>query len=411
MSVIAAEVNRATLSKASTDLSWRLRNAVLSLDAYQEAAALTDQNHGVGVQGLTFPLLGLFGEVGTLLSALKKKRREGDAYCGYSEAVVEEFGDVLWYFSSISSRASVRLSEVASRAALVCQPCSECVTFLSLQARKDSHGSPTSAEFEEALIALAGKTGLLLNEFSESRKATESKFLLEHLQAILSVLVRAADVANINLQGAAVANLVKINSRWPSRREFTSLFDTDYASAEQLPRHIEMEIIETSHAGKTYVIQLCNGIEIGSPLTDNKILEDDYRFHDVFHLSYAAILGWSPCLRALLKFKRKSQPNVDENEDGARAALTEEGVSTFIFQHALHLNYFADIEALDYSLLKSVRDFVHGYEVDRCPLWQWEKAILDGFEIFRDLRRYRRGIVRADLVSRSVTFQRHPNDR
>src|SRR5438045_7972174 len=83
------------------------------LNEYQEAAARTDQNPRGGMQGLAFPLLGLFGEVGTLLSALKKKQRDRESYVGYSEAVIEEFGDVLWYFSNVASRASLRLSEFA----------------------------------------------------------------------------------------------------------------------------------------------------------------------------------------------------------------------------------------------------------------------------------------------------------
>ncbi len=86
------------------------------LDDYQEAAARTDQNRRGGMEGLAFPLLGLFGEVGTLLSALKKKQRDRNSYVGYSEAVIEEFGDVLWYFSNIASRASLRMSEIARQA-------------------------------------------------------------------------------------------------------------------------------------------------------------------------------------------------------------------------------------------------------------------------------------------------------
>jgi hypothetical protein len=116
-------------------------------------------------------------------------------------------------------------------------------------------------------------------------------------------------------------------------------------------------------------------------------------------------------LRALLRVKRKSKPEVDEAQDGARAILIEEGVSTLAFHHALRLNYFASLKSLDYSLLKQVRDFVTGYEVDQCPLWQWEKAILDGFEVFRKLRIHRRGVVIADLVERSITFKAHSNDR
>ena len=109
--------------------------------------------------------------------------------------------------------------------------------------------------------------------------------------------------------------------------------------------------------------------------------------------------------------KRKSRPEVDETQDGARAILIEEGLSTLVFHHALRLNYFASIKSLDYSLLKAVQDFVTGYEVDQCPLWQWEQAILKGFEVFRKLRTHRRGVVTADLVERSITFKAHPDDR
>jgi hypothetical protein len=229
------------------------------------------------------------------------------------------------------------------------------------------------------------------------------------LSEIFSALFHAAVIADVDLRQAAQHNVSKINSRWPRIRQHTELFDAAFAESEQLPRKIEMHIAETNIAGKRYVIQLCNGIEIGSRLTDNKIVEDDYRFHDVFHLAYAAILGWSPCLRALFKVKRKSRPDIDDSQDGARAILIEEGVSTLVFHHALRLDYFASIRTLDYPLLKTVREFVSGFEVEQCPLWQWEHAILQGFEVFRKLRTHRRGIVIADLVERSLTFQ--PNDR
>ena len=40
------------------------------------------------------------------------------------------------------------------------------------------------------------------------------------------------------------------------------------------------------------------GFLLGDRLTDNHLPEDDYRFHDVFHLAFAAVLGWSPTTRA-----------------------------------------------------------------------------------------------------------------
>lgn len=80
--------------------------------------------------------------------------------------------------------------------------------------------------------------------------------------------------------------------------------------------------------GQTYVFQRCNGINIGDRLTDNAMTADDYRFQDVFHFAYVAVLSWSPVVRSLLRLKRKSDPKIDDAQDGARATLIEEGVTT-----------------------------------------------------------------------------------
>jgi NTP pyrophosphatase (non-canonical NTP hydrolase) len=366
------------------------------LDQYQQLAIRSDQNRSSAVDGLAFPLLGLFGEVGTLLSALKKKQRDGDSYVHYSEAVVEEFGDVLWYLSNIASRLSLRLSDIAEAIA------DELPDLDSLQSGPIA--DPESALFEVALISLGGKAGQLLSAFSAGQLHESPRWLNNELREVFAAVTEAAVLAGVSIQAAAELNVAKINSRWPAQAEYVRRFDADLPTAEQLPDTIEMHVVETSVADRNYVIQLCNGVQIGSPLTDNKITEDDYRFHDVFHLSYAAFLGWSPCLRALLQRKRKSRPELDESEDGARAILIEEGVSTFVFNHALRLNFFADIESLDYALLKAIREFVRGYEVERCALWQWENAVLQGFDVFRKLRAERRGIVTANLAEHTLRF-------
>jgi NTP pyrophosphatase (non-canonical NTP hydrolase) len=88
---------------------------IVGLNEYQLTAKRTDQNKETGLDGLPFFLLGLFGEVGTLLSALKKKRRDQESYIGYDDAIIEEFGDSLWYFSNIASRASLKLSILAQK--------------------------------------------------------------------------------------------------------------------------------------------------------------------------------------------------------------------------------------------------------------------------------------------------------
>jgi NTP pyrophosphatase (non-canonical NTP hydrolase) len=385
--------------------------SALVMDDFQTQALRTDQNERGGMEGLRLPLLGLFGETGSLLSALKKKQRDREAYIGYRESVIEELGDVLWYFSNIASRANLKLSELAMKLPHDGNDCSQnnphvLVTFADLQLVHGNSELPSSSVYEQRLIELAGKVGRLLDDVALDRIERNRDELTGHLVEILRALVSAADEAGVSLNEVALRNLRKTKSRWPQPDERIPppLFDEDDDPEEQLPRRIEMNIMERGD-GKPYVRMQLNGVNIGDRLTDNKTEPDDYRFHDVFHLACAAILGWSPVIRVLLKVKRKSKPNVDENQDGARAQLVEESISTWIFAHARELDYFRSIQTLDYPLLKAVEAQIKGYEVENCPLWLWKKTILDGYRVFRCLRELRKGIVIADLANRSVEFK------
>src|SRR5260370_13024963 len=79
----------------------------IGMNAYQRATRRTDR---MDPNGFEMPILGLFGEVGSLLSALKKKQRDQAAFTKYHAAIVEELGDVLWYFTNIASRSGLDLS-------------------------------------------------------------------------------------------------------------------------------------------------------------------------------------------------------------------------------------------------------------------------------------------------------------
>lgn len=140
-------------------------------------------------------------------------------------------------------------------------------------------------------------------------------------------------------------------------------------------------------------------------MTDNHLPEDDYRFHDVFHLAHAAVLGWSPTTRALLKIKRKSQKAVDENEDGARANLIEEGLTTWIFETAKRHRFFANTPKLGLDIMKDVKRFIRGYEAEKLPMWLWESAILQGYAVFRELQIERAGVVLTDLAVRRIWME------
>lgn len=384
----------------------------LSIDRYQQLAFTTDRTAERGADRLDFPLLGLFGEVGSLLSELKKKQRDLDSYSGYEASVVEELGDVLWYYSNLATRSHITLSGVASQIhrdqGNSREPSSQTheIVFADLQPALTGRGPSAEEAFEGTLMRLAGEVGKLVADFSAGRISADSNLLSEHISAIFRALINAATEANVSLADAAHRNLRKIFDRWPEQRIYPALFDEADDPAEQLPRRIEMQIFEKTVNKRTYVFLRCNGINIGDRLTDNKLEKDDYRFHDVFHLAYVAILGWSPVMRALFRVKRNSRPEVDEAEDGARAILIEEGVSTWIFNHATKLNNFESLKRLDYGLLKAVHQLVAGYETERCPLWLWEEAILRGYDVFRELCEHRGGIVVADLTKRTITFEK-----
>ena len=82
----------------------------LDVIAFERRAQTADQ---LGPEPDTV-FLGLFGEVGSLVSALKKKRRDTDGYLGYNDAVLEEIGDVHWYADAVARRAHVQASAAAA---------------------------------------------------------------------------------------------------------------------------------------------------------------------------------------------------------------------------------------------------------------------------------------------------------
>ncbi|MNN85528.1 hypothetical protein D3C81_2028310 [compost metagenome] len=90
--------------------------------------------------------------------------------------------------------------------------------------------------------------------------------------------------------------------------------------------------------------------------------------------------------------------------------IIEEGIATWIFNHAKGHKFYngAKPGALDYGVLKQIKSMVEGYEVEKCKLWQWEQAILDGFDVFRELQEQRRGIVVVDVLNHSMHFEHLP---
>ena len=329
---------------------------------------------------------GLIGEAGSILAEEKKKHRDGESYTPFQQRITEEIGDFLWYYARlVTVLDSNLLRTLASH--LVHEP------------PMVKAGPPLATSLE--LGAAVG--ALLAGIVTKSCGDTQIRALL--LNVWISLIAVSRDF-EVPLELAAKENRNKVNSRWPARRVYATPFDSDYPANEQLPRYLRVFFRQIRRGRqRAVVLTHCDDeSRIGETLTDNIRDPDGYRFHDVFHLAHTACLGWSPVIRALLRCKRKSDPEVDEAEDGARAATLEEAVSALVFSRAKRLRFFSGIEQLDYDLLKTVRNMVQGYEVDSVPLWQWEMAILTGYRVFRQLRANGGGEVTIDMSCHQISY-------
>jgi NTP pyrophosphatase (non-canonical NTP hydrolase) len=288
----------------------------MELAEYQRLAGKTDQVGAVEATGVIIPLLGLAGEVGSLLAEYKKHLRDGPAHSLFRDRLAEDLGDLLWYLATVASKFDLDLDAIAE------------------------------------------------------------------------------------------ANLTKVADRWIPADERTGStsasrsLDSRFPLSEQLPPKFTAEIWEARNPGAHPHAKLTvDGNEVGDPLHDNAYADDGYRFHDVMHLAHAAYLGWSPNLRAILKRKRKSDSEVDHVEDGARARIIEEAIVAIVFDYARKHEFLHAVRSVDDGLLKTVRGMTAGLEVGQATLYDWERAIIEGYRVWRAVRRQGGGKITVDIVS------------
>ena len=98
-----------------------------------------------------------------------------------------------------------------------------------------------------------------------------------------------------------------------------------------------------------------------------------------------------------MKRKRKSVPKVDEVEDGGRAIVIEEGISAMVFSYAERRNFLEGAEGVNYDLLRTIKDMTSHLEVSARTEGDWERAIMTGFNIWRQVKAKGKGRIHADL--------------
>lgn len=263
------------------------------------------------------------------------------------------------------------------------------------------------------VIGLGSEIGSLVRHVKKRLRDGDAHELFsdemaEELGDVLWYVANLAEKLGLELDEVAQRNLRKIRGRWPQDGDTLPLpiGDEHFPETERLPRQTSVRFVESEEAG-SIIVRLFgpDGTQLGNQLTDNAYEDDGYRFHDVFHLSYAALLGWSPITRFFFTAKRDSDAKVREVEDAGRATVIEEAISAFVFDYGRNERFLESVEHVDFSLLTTIRRLVSRLEVKDRTAHEWERTILRGFEVWRELYAARGGTIRLDLAARTIDFE------
>lgn len=428
----------------------------MKVSDYKQFVRETDQANNLDVA-----LYGIAGELGSVVSAVKRGLiAGGEDWRVPNSEIIEELGDLMWYCFAFTrcycAQDNRRNFDV--------------LTHDIINLRKEIGSGDERAQRIGNVLGSDSRDEFLLRAHNFSNRAstihfndyqelafltarTAGKTLMEVCLAVLtqlcaellrrSKLPKIEIVLNKNLADrrvedvlgeitwhiAAIASLYKLSldevietnvkkvSFRYGRHHPTPLYDESdvFPEHEKLPRELQVCFVSMQSNRLQMYYQ---GRRLGDPLTDNIQSEDGYRFHDVFHLAFVAKLGWSPVLRKLLARKRKSDPKVDENEDGARARIVEEAVINAIHAEGVRQararspskspntqRLFANKSDISFDLLKLIKNFVRNNEVSRSRYWEWVDAIYDGCHIFHQLREEGQGTITVDLDQRTISFR------
>lgn len=258
------------------------------------------------------------------------------------------------------------------------------------------------------LLGMIGEIGSVASEHKKRLRDGQSyitfieKFKKELGDVLWYISTLARDMG-ITLNDVAETNLSWTKERWDDLNNFLpdNLYDEDFHEEEKIPRELTVDFKESEEGKMGMYI---DGKPLGDKLDDNSHEHDGYRFHDVFHLSYMANFGWSPVIRKLLKKKRRSKSAINNVEDGARAQIIEEAISAMVYEHAKDHNFYLDITVVDFDILNTIKGMVRNFEVKNISSSLWEKAIIDGYAAYRELKANNGGKIYLNLKTKTIHF-------
>lgn len=286
-------------------------------------------------------------------------------------------------------------------------------TYQERAAKTDRNPDRSEKGMMIPLLGLSGEAGQVLTEYKKYLRDGDSHVLFkerfaEELGDLLWYLANTATKFDLDLAQVAEQNLVKCEERWgplPTRAPF----DAAFPEGQRFPRRFLVDFATFHDENENPRVRVMyKGKPFGDELTDNSYAKDGYGYHDAIHLSFAAVLGWSPLTRKLLGVKRRDNNQVDlveRVEDGGRAIATEEGLSAMIFAYARDYNWLEGKASVSTELLRMIKNMTEHLEVSACTPGEWEHAIVQGFAVWREIKKRRAGTLIVNLDERTVTIK------
>ena len=267
------------------------------------------------------------------------------------------------------------------------------------------------------LLGLVGEVGALLSEYKKLLRdgKIHRSFrdeVAEELGDVLWYVANVADKFDLDLDEVASLNLSKVRGRHVGPDGGVRLYDEGLPAEQQLPRRFKYRFEQETVEGaiRVRMLDATSGIQTGDLLMDNTYEDDGYRFHDVIHLAFAARLGWSPVLRKLLRKRmqivHRTPEQVDDAEDGGRAQVVEEAIVAAAYIYAEDHEMLEGATTVGQGLLRHIQGMTRKLEVSDRSAWEWDTTLLEGFAVWRDLRRHGGGTVYGDLAKGSLEFSR-----
>ena len=267
----------------------------------------------------------------------------------------------------------------------------------------------------EKVGELSGAIKLRLRDKGAYSAASFRADFERHIGEALWYLTAVATHFHVDLDKLAQSNLSSNRARWgthrdPQGRLFHGRRSDGYPANEQWPARVQLDFSSLGGPSANSWLPVTritvDGVPFGDPIDDNTPKEDGYRFHDILHFAFAALLDWSPVVRKLMRNKRKSSLEDDKFQDGARARDTEEAVSNLIHKQAANNNFFLHARRLESEFLADIQLQVRDLEVRDRTAHEWEQCILAAYAVYRQLLEHKGGNVEVDFDTGTLAYRR-----